>query len=194
VLEFMCGIMWGFPPTIIALIVDHMGPARAIAWFVANMPRYLIATATLGPVRVHLACIVAALRNGCVYCAYGNVYALELIYLKERGRLFPWDAEALEGWLGLDPRTIRQRLHAVLVEADLHTEAIWADRILALADGTQQPVDVAETRIAHILRMSTTMNKIAMAGGAVPDQAHDPVNKDPAVKSRHAALRAASSI
>lgn len=194
VLESMCGVMWGFPPTIIAMIVDHMGPVRAIGWFVANMPRYLIATATIGPVRVHLACIVAALRNGCVYCAYGNIYALELIYLRDRGCLFPWDASALEDWTDLDPRTMRRRLHSVLVEAGLHTEAIWADRILALADGFQQPVDTAETRIAHILRMATTMNRIAKAGGAVPDEAHDPVNKNAAVKMQHAALRAASSI
>jgi hypothetical protein len=189
---FLCGLLWGFPPAIIALAVDHMGPARALWWFATNMPRYLLTTATLGPVRVHLACVVAALRNGCGYCAYANVYALELIYLREQGRLFPWDAAALDGWLHLDPRTMRQRLHGVLVEAGMHTEAMWADRILALADGSQQPVDVAEARLAHILHMATTMSQIAVAGGAVPDQAHDPVNKNAEIKSRHAALRAAS--
>ncbi|HEY0813248.1 MAG TPA: hypothetical protein VGE11_08185 [Pseudonocardia sp.] len=190
----MCGLMWGFPPRIIALAVDHMGPTRALVWFATNMPRYLVTTAVLGPVRVHLACVVAALRNGCAYCAYANVYALELIYFRERGRLFPWDAAALDSWLHLDPRTMRQRLHGVLVEAGLHNEAMWADRILALADGSQQPVDAAEARLAHILGMATTMSQIAVAGGAVPDQAHDPVNKNAEIKSQHAALRAASSI
>jgi hypothetical protein len=193
-LESMCAVMWGFPPVIIALIVDDMGALRALRWFIANMPRYLISTAVLGPVRTHLACVVASLRNGCIYCAYGHVYALELIYLRERGRLFPLDAGKLDPWLRIDARTMRRRLHAVLVEAGLHTEALWADRMLLLAEGPQLPVDAAEARIVHLMRMATTMNTIAMARGARPDEAHDPVNKNAAIKSRHAALRAASSI
>ena len=191
-LEALCGVMWGFPPTIISLIVDHMGPLRALAWFVANMPRYLISTAVLGAIRAHLACAVVSIRNGCIYCAHGHVYALELLYLRQHGRLFPLDATALDEWFTLDARALRLRLHAVLASAGLHTEAIWADRIVALADGPQLPVDAAEARIAHLLRMATTMNRIAVSGGARPDEAHDPVNKDATVKARHAALRAAA--
>ena len=88
-LETLCRAMWGFPPTIIRLVVDHMGPLRAIGWFGAHMPRFLISRVVLGPVRVHLACIVVSLRNGCGYCAYGHVYALELLYMRQHGRLFP---------------------------------------------------------------------------------------------------------
>jgi hypothetical protein len=193
-LESMCAVMWGFSPVIIALIVDDMGALRALRWFIANMPRYLISTALLGSIRTHLACVVASLRNGCVYCAYAHVYALELIYLRERGKLFPLDAGELDPWLRLDTRVMRRRLHAVLIEAGLHAEALWADRMLLLIDGPQLPVDAEEARIVHLMRMATTMNKIAMAGGARPDEAHDPVNKNAAIKSRHAALRASSSI
>jgi hypothetical protein len=193
-LETLCGVMWGFSPQFITQVVDHMGPLRALGWFCANMPRYLVSMWLLGATRAHLACIVASLRNGCLYCAYGHVYALELLYLREHGRLFPLDATTLDEWLGLDARALRARLRAVLVEAGLHTEVIWADRILALAEGPQQPVDATEARLAHILRMATTMNRIAISGGATPDEAHDPVNKDAAVKTRHAALRAAATI
>ena len=42
--------------------------------------------------------------------------------------------------------------------------------------------------------MADTMNRIAVSGGATPDEAHDPVNKNAAVKARHAALRAAAAI
>ena len=110
-LEALCRAMWGFPPTIIGLVVDHMGPLRAIGWFGAHMPRFLASRVVLGSVRVHLACIVVSLRNGCVYCAYGHVYALELLYLRQHGRLFPIDATALEGWYDLDPRTLRPGSH-----------------------------------------------------------------------------------
>ena len=66
--------------------------------------------------------------------------------------------------------------------------------MVALADGSQQPVDGDEARIVHLMRMADTMNKIAISGGARPDEAHDPVNKNAAVKARHAALRAAASM
>ncbi len=193
-LESMCAVMWGFSPVIITLIVDEMGALRALRWFIANMPRYLISTAVLGSVRTHLACAIASLRNGCVYCAYAHVYALELIYLRERGKLFPLNAGELDPWLTLDTRVMRRRLHAALVEAGLHYEALWVDRMLLLIDGPQLPVDAEEARIVHLMCMATTMNKIAIAGGAQPDEAHDPVNKNTAIKSRHAALRASSSI
>jgi hypothetical protein len=193
-LEALCRMMWGFPPTIITLIVDHMGPMRAIGWFGTHMPRFLTSRVVLGPVRVHLACIVVSLRNGCGYCAYGHVYALELLYLRQHGRLFPLDAKALDEWYGLDARALRNHLRTVLVTAGLHTEAIWVDRIVALAEGSQTPVDAAEVRLAHVIRMVDTASRIAAADNATPDEAHDPVNKDAAVKAQHAALRSATPI
>jgi alkylhydroperoxidase family enzyme len=193
-LEALCRVMWGFPPTIITLIVDHMGPMRAIGWFATHMPRFLASRVVLGPVRVHLACIVVSLRNGCSYCACGHVYALELLYLRQHGRLFPLDAKALDEWYSLDARALRNRLRTVLVTAGLHTEAIWVDRMVALAEGSQTPVDAAEVRLAHVIRMADTASRIAAADNATPDEAHDPVNKDAAVKARHAALRSAAPI
>ena len=193
-LETLCRAMWGFPPTIIGLVVDHMGPLRAIGWFGAHMPRFLASRVALGPVRVHLACIVVSLRNGCGYCAYGHVYALELLYLRHHGRLFPIDATALDDWYDVDARTLRVRLRTALATAGLHTEAIWVDRVVALAEGTQIPVDAAEARLAHVIRMADTASRIAAAGNAAPDEAHDPVNKDAAVKARHAELRSAAAI
>ena len=193
-LEALCRAMWGFPPTIIGLVVDHMGPLRAIGWFGAHMPRFLASRVVLGPVRVHLACIVVSLRNGCAYCAYGHVYALELLYLRQHDRLFPIDARALDEWYDLDARTLRVRLRTALANAGLHTEAIWVDRIVALAEGSQTPVDAAEVRLAHVIRMADTASRIAAARNATPDEAHDPVNKDAAVKARHAELRSAAAI
>jgi alkylhydroperoxidase family enzyme len=193
-LEALCRAMWGFPPTIIRLVVDHMGPLRAIGWFGAHMPRFLASRVVLGPVRVHLACIVVSLRNGCAYCAYGHVYALELLYLRQHERLFPIDARSLDDWYDLDTRALRVRLRTALANAGLHTEAIWVDRIVALAEGSQPPVDADEVRLAHVIRMADTASRIAAASNAAPDQAHDPVNKDAAVKARHAELRSAAAI
>jgi AhpD family alkylhydroperoxidase len=192
VLQGACGALWGFPPAIVPLIVERLGPVAAMRWFLVNMPRFLLTMRALGRVRVHLACVVVSLRNGCLYCAHGHVYALELLHLRDRGRLFPIDARRLESWSGLDDRVLRRRLHGALAEAGLHVEALWADRILALATGTP-PIDADEARLAHVISMVEIMNTIADEGGACNDEAHDPVNKDAAVKREHAALRAAAT-
>ena len=68
------------------------------------------------------------------------------------------------------------------------------DEVLRLAASLAQgsePIDAAEARLAHVVRMIGEMNRIA--GGLEPEEARDPVNKDAAVKAEHAALRSAST-
>lgn len=188
----LCRRMWGFTPRIIPVVIERMGPLPAMAWFAANMPRYLVSLRVLGAVRTHLACIAISLRNGCSYCAFGHAYALELVYLRDRGRLFPLDAATISTWLDLDDRSLHNRLRGVLQQAGLHAEAIWVDRTLDLADGAR-PADADEVRIAHLVRMVGTMNGIAVTVRLEPDGAHNPVNKDSGLKDRCAALRAATT-
>jgi hypothetical protein len=186
----MCRALWGFSPRMIPHIVHRMGPLRALGWFAANFPRYLVTLHVLGPVRFHLACVAISLHNNCTYCAFGHAYALELVYLRDRDRLFPLDARTLAGWLDLEPRELERRLHGVLREAGLHVEALWVDHTLALARGTQLPVDRLEARIAHLVGMLGTINKIAVENRVEPDEAQNPVNKNTAIKARYAQLRA----
>ena len=192
VLGAMCRRMWGFTPRMIPEIVGRMGSPRAVAWFVANMPRYLVSLRVLGAVRTHLACLAISLYNGCSYCAFSHAYALELVYLRDRGRLFPLGAADIAGWRDVDARTLRGRLRGVLQQAGLQSEAIWVDRTIDLADGAG-PADESEARLAHLVRMVGTMNAIAIDGGIQPTGAHDPVNKDTALKARHAAMWATTT-
>ncbi|WP_181783626.1 hypothetical protein [Pseudonocardia pini] len=192
-LQAGCRAMWGFSPRMIPHIVAAMGAGGALAWFAANMPRYLVSMQVLGGQRTHLAGMVISLHNGCLYCAYGHGYALELLHLRDRDRLFPLDARTLESWLGLPPRELGRRIQEVLRAAGMQAEAVWADTTLGLVRGEQQPVDSAERRLAHLVRMFGTMNRIAVAAGChEPDEAQNPVNKDCAVKRRNAELRSAA--
>jgi hypothetical protein len=189
-LQAGCRLMWGFSPRMIPVIVAAMGPWGALGWFAANMPRYLVSMAVLGAQRTHLAGLVTSLHNGCHYCAYGHGYALELLYLRDRDRLFPLDARTLEGWLHLEPRRLDEKLQDVLRSAGMAQDAMWVDTTLGLLRGEQSPVDGDEFRLAHLVRMFTRMNEIAVAADCTePDQAQNPVNKDAAVKARHSALR-----
>ncbi len=191
-LSAACRWMWGFTPRMLPVIVDRMGARRALIWFASNMPRFLISLRVLGPIRTHLACIAISLRNGCTYCAFSHAYALELIYLRDRDRLFPLGAATIATWLDMDGRELRRRLRDILQRADLHAEAIWVDRTLDLAEGAR-PADREEIRLAHLIRMVGTMNAISIDGGIQPTGAHDPVNKDTKLKARHAAMRATTT-
>jgi alkylhydroperoxidase family enzyme len=181
--------LWGFPPRLMAPIVAELGAVEAVSWFARNMPRYERTLRVLGPLRTHLACTAISLYNGCRYCSYGHAYAAELVYLRERGTVFPVDAHTMAGWTGLEPGELRQRMVEALEQADLHGEVLWVDRTLALASGAQRPVDAQEARVAHLVAMFEVLNAIGKAGDVEPDEAHDPVNKNAQLKARNSELR-----
>jgi hypothetical protein len=189
-LEALGKQLWGFGPRLMSAIVADLGPIKALTWFAANMPRYERTVRVLGPLRTHLACTVISLHNGCRYCSFGHAYAAELVYLKQRGRGFPVDAATICEWTGLPRAALRDRMCDVLQRADLHAEVLWVDRTLALARGEQRAVDRHEARIAHLVRMFAQLNAVGIAGQVEPDEAHDPLNKDQALKARNAELRA----
>lgn len=185
--------LWGFPPLLMAPIVAQLGPVRGVAWFVWNMPRYERTLKLFGPVRTHLMAVVISLYNGCRYCAYGHGYALELVYFRDRDRLFPVDAPTLAGWIGLTSAELRDRLCTVLQMAGLHVEVLWVDQVLAMATGAQRPIDAEEARLDHLVRMFAVLNSVGIRHQTPPDEAHDPVNRNTGLKSRHAALRGAAT-
>lgn len=181
-----------FPSSLVSLIVAELGPVRAVGWFAVNAPRYERTVRALGPLRTHLACTVVSLYGGCAYTSFGHAYAVELVYLKDRDRLFPVDAQTISTWIDLKPAELRDRVCDALHRADLHVEVMWVDRTLALTTGEQRAMDQDEARIAHLVRMFTLLNALVTGMDAEPGEAHDPLNADEALKARHAALRASA--
>lgn len=188
--EVAVRVLWGFTPRVMEYVVADLGPWAALRWMVAHLPRHQRTLRVLGPLRTHLACLAISLVNGCRYCAFGQAYALDLLHLRDRDALFPVDAPTLAGWIGLPVEELRARLHLVLESAGLHAEVVWLDRAIDLATGAQQPIDADEARIAHLVVMIGQLNRVGIAHDITPDEAHDPVNKDAALRARHAAMRA----
>lgn len=189
-LESMGTRLWGFPPRLMAPIVEQLGPARALYWFATNMPRYERTLKALGPIRTHLICVAISLYNGCPYCTTGHAYAMELVYFQQRDRLFPLDAASIAEWVGRPHGELRAKLRDLLQEADLHVEVLWVDLALSLAAAHQGPMDREEARVAHLVRMFAVLNAVGIAGQVPPDEAHDPINKNVALKDQVAKLRA----
>ncbi len=189
VLEGVGKRLWGFPPSLMAPIVQQLGPGPALRWFVSNMPRYERTLRAFGGLRTHLMCTAISLVNGCGYCTFGHAYAFELIYFRERGRLFPLDEDALDALRGQSAFVIRDRLIEALEQAELHSEIHWLERALALAVDGQWPTDRDEMRVAHLVRMFSVLNSVGIDRQISPDEAHDPANKDRILKWRYATRR-----
>lgn len=184
--------MWGFTPRLMAPAVRQLGPLGALRWFTANMPRYLLTLRAYGALRTHFVGAVISLLNGCPYCTYGEAYAFQLVYLRETGRLFPLDEHGMGELCGQPPAFVRKRLADALELAGLHGELTVLDRVIELTVGPdQRPTERDEIRLAHLVRMLSTMNSISMRDGIpkVPGEAMDTVNKDNALKLLYAALR-----
>lgn len=189
--------MWGFSPRLMPVLVERLGPARSVIWFMSNMPRYESTLKAFGPLRAHLLCTAISLRNGCRYCVYGHATALQLSYLRERNQLFPLDEHAIAGLVGLDPTELRRRLVDALRRAGLPDELPWVLRLLDMAepDGRPpetKPTDADDARLAHLIAMFGVLNACGIAGDVEPDQVHDELNKDVELKERYARLRAES--
>ncbi len=181
--------LWGFPPRLMAPIVSYLGPRRALCWFIWNMPRYERTLRMQGGVRTHLMCTVISLINGCEYCTFGHAYALQLIYLREYGRLFPMDEFEFGRLLGQQPGMVRRRVEEALQFAGLHGEIRWLDRTVALASGDARPSDASEIWVAHLVRMFRVLNSVGISDRTTPDEAHDPVNKNGQLRLRYDRLR-----
>jgi hypothetical protein len=190
ILEGLGTRLWGFAPRLMATIVGELGPLPALAWFVRNMPRYERTLARFGGLRTHLVCSYISLLRGCPYCTMGHARAFELLFLKERGELFPLDEEAILALHRLDPGTIRERLGEALAKAGLGDELAVLDRAKAVMDGQVASPRGDDARLDHLTKMFAVLNTCGIKGAVQPDEAHDPINRDVALKARYAALRA----
>jgi hypothetical protein len=176
-----------------AEMVRQLGPLPALGWFVQNMPRYERTLAAFGALRTHLVCSYVSLLRGCAYCTAGHALAFELHYLKERDKLFPLDEQAILALARLEAHVIRDRLGAALEGAGLAAECAFLDRAKAALDGgVDRPIG-DDARIAHLVRMFAVLNSCGINGAVAPDEAHDPINQDKALRQRYAALRAGAA-
>jgi hypothetical protein len=119
------------------VIAERLGPDRSVVWLLTNMPRYDDTVKAFGGLRTHLLAVTISLRNGCRYCTLGHATALELIYLRDHGQLFPLDENALAELSGLQPDELRQRLGEALRQAGLEGELAWVDLVLKVAGGAE---------------------------------------------------------
>jgi len=171
--------------------VLEYGALNSVVWFVKHMPKYEKILKRWGPIRTHLVSTVLSTLQGCAYCTYGHAYALQLQYFQQTNKLFPLDESALIELHGLPETDVFKQIGVALSEADLADEIELLNKLSALREQVptgQQSQDVEY--LLHLMSMFAVLNSCGIKRQVMPDEAHDPINKDKRLRERYAALRA----
>ncbi len=192
-LETLGLLLWGFRPNLMRHIVEQHGARQALLWFLRNMPPYERTLKAWGGVRTHLITAAISVLNGCPYCTYGHAYALELHYLRATGHLLPSDEQTIVAWHRLDESASTANLRELAQSVGLEQGCILLERLLELRQGTATPSTADDQRLMQLLTMFSFLNRCGIRGHTPPDQAHDPINKDVALRATYQRLRSAAT-
>ena len=181
--------LWGFKPNLMRHIVEQRGAFYALIWFVTNMPKYEYILRVWGPIRTHLVSTTISTLNGCPYCTHGHAYAFQLHYLRQYGKLFALDEAAILQLHSLGEGEVLIQLEQALIEAGLAEEIPYLQRIIELRHDVALSNTREDGHLLHLMRMFAVLNECGINGQPEIDAAHDPINKDAALRKRYAALR-----
>lgn len=193
-LEFIGSSLWGFKPNLMKDIVDQNGGFSSVTWFARNMPAYERILKEWGPIRTHLLASEISVLNGCPYCTYGHIYALQLHYLQQHDILMTASEDQFVSWHSLDEKEKIKQIRGFIEENDLSSEMALFDRMLELKAGANTTDSKEDKNIAHLIQMFAYLNQCGIVGKTESDQAHDPINQDEPLKARYAQLRGGSSV
>ncbi|MDP1823195.1 MAG: hypothetical protein Q8L48_08140 [Archangium sp.] len=106
------------------LLRQH-GISGLIKWGRAAQASFEVIAKTLGNEEAHLVAAFASFFNGCDYCSWGHLFALNLLHLERTGKLYPIDeVEVLE--------LMRRGDTAVLQELERRLKADYPEHLRLL--------------------------------------------------------------
>lgn len=194
ILEFIGSSLWGFKPNLMEDIVGQNGGISSVAWFARNMPTYERILKDWGPIRTHLLASEISVLNGCPYCTYGHMYAMQLHYLQNNDTLMSVSEDEFVGWHGLSEIEKIDKIQSFILDNDLETELPLFERMLELKAGNGSNDSKADRYISHLIQMFAYLNECGIVGETDSDEAHDPINQNFELKERYAQLRGQAGI
>jgi hypothetical protein len=181
---------WGFRPDLVSDLVAQLGSASTISWFAANVPAYEQIKKDWGPLRTHLVTSVISMLEGCPYNAYGHAYAFQLHYLDAYGALFPIDEHEMVEFHRMSQSELMSRLDDALRDTRLAGEMRYIRTMVDLRDHpTVSTSDPDDERLRTLLQTFAVLNSCGARRQTEPDGAHDPIDKDRALKEQYSLFR-----
>ena len=193
--------LWDLRANLMEDIVDQHGPVRSVSWFAKNMPAYEKILSEWGPLRTHFIATALSVVNGCEYCAYGHAYAFQLHYFEQQDRLYSISEHDMIKLINTGDgddaapdeerrqEAAKQALAQSLIDSGLPDEVPMMERAFELRD-SRDPQSEDDKRLLHLADMFLFLNSCGIKGGAVPDGAHDPINKNRELQERYREVRA----
>jgi len=188
-LEIIGKRLWGFKPNLMQHIVEQHGAGQSLLWFVQNMPTYEKTLREWGAIRTHLLTAEISVLNGCPYCTYGHAYALQLHYFKNTGTLMLIDENEIVSWHTCIESDAIVKFRQLIDSSGMSSEMPILERMLLLRQGGEQSQSVDDSRILHLIKMFSFLNRCGIKGKTNRDQAHDPINKDTLLLDEYNRLR-----
>ncbi|MEL6938677.1 MAG: hypothetical protein AAFO84_05735 [Cyanobacteria bacterium J06598_1] len=177
--------LWGFKPNFIRPFIHQKGAVRSLFWCGKNMLKYEGTLEKWSPLRTHLSAMTVSALNACPYTVFGHALAVELLYLKQTGRLFPLTEGDLVQLCGRSEEEIMSALEQALIEADLSSEILGLYRLVELRRSPEMAATEQDRDWVHLNRMFATLNTSAVKSRVSQDQAHDSINKDRGMRDRY---------
>lgn len=187
-LETLGEHLWGFKPALMSAFVQQRGALRSVVWFLRHQPKYERILEEWGPLRTHFLVATISALNGCPYCTYGHAYALGLHYLRQHDERFPLSEAQFVALYHLRPEESQLQLTEALHSARLSGEVFYLQRVLELRQTRSLATTATDADLLHLITMFAALNRCGIACALQPDQAHDPINRNRALRDRYAAL------
>lgn len=168
------------------LVRQHglLGFAR---WSRATLKAQNELIAHFGETKFHLLAGFASLWNGCDYCAYGHMLALNLCTLRETGALFPVDEADVHDLLRLRDAELQTTLEARIGSSHPDFFALVKRQLeVRVAEGPLQSDE--DKLLLKSIALYEWVNECSITVDA-PAPPLGPIARDHALRARYAELR-----
>lgn len=171
-------------------LVRQHGIKGLITWGKSTRDAFDEIVASLGVERAHLVAAFASFFNGCDYCSWGHIFALNLLYLERTGKLYPLDETEVLDLMKQGDTLVFEELRARLSGNPEYAEDLrLLERQHALRTLSEGPASDEDRILMRSITLFEWVNECSIVVNA-PAPPMDPIAKKKALLARYAALRA----
>lgn len=122
--RLLAGASIGYYVTFDEELVRQHGIRGFLKWGESTQAAFNEIEKAMGPEKAHFAAAFASFFNGCDYCAWGHVFALNLIYFERTQKLYPLDETEIHDLMRKGDSQVLTELEQTLVEFPEHARLV----------------------------------------------------------------------
>ena len=184
----LAGVSIGYYVNFDEELVRQHGIAGFMKWGQATQAAFEEITEKLGVEQAHLVAAFASFFNGCDYCSWGHLFALNLLLLERTGKVYPIDEVEVLDLMRLGDNAVMDELKRRLAaEHPEHLRLLVRQHELRTLEGG--PVSEEDRILVRSIALFEWVNECSIVVNA-PAPPMDPIAKKKALLARYEAMRA----